>query len=109
MSQAIAELAQMRAHLRKEAEVDTIKLAMAIARRVLRREIAVDPEALQGILRAALERLKSQEISRVRVHPSQLAVVRAYLEKAVSGPAVDVVADASRQPGDAIFETPRGN
>jgi len=109
LSQAIAELAQMRARLRKEAEGDTVKLALAIARRVLRREVTVDPDALHGLLRAALERLQGQEISRVRVHPSQAGPVSVYLEKTGCGRVVDVVADPSREPGDAIFETPRGN
>ena len=45
------------------------KLALAIARRVLRRELAVDPEALHGLVLAALEKLQGQEICRVRVHP----------------------------------------
>jgi flagellar assembly protein FliH len=106
---AAADLAQMRPRLRKEAEGDTVKLALAIARRILRRELAVDPEALHGVLMAALERLQGQEISRVRVHPSQAAQVKALLANATAGRPVEIVADASRSVGDAIFETDRGN
>jgi len=109
MSRAVEELAGMRSHLRKEAEGDTIKLAMAIARRILRRELAADPEVLQGILRAALERLKGQEISRVRVHPSHAALVTACLQGGTGGNPIEVIADPSRDPGDVIFETQRGS
>ena len=55
--------------LRAEAEADLVQLSLAIARRVLRRELAIDPEALHGLILGALEKLSGQEISRVRVHP----------------------------------------
>src|SRR3954453_18511300 len=41
---SIEDLAALRSRLRREAEADTVKLAIAIARRVIRRELAVDPE-----------------------------------------------------------------
>lgn len=109
LSKATADLAQVRARLRREAEGDTIKLALAVARRILRREMAVDPEALTGLLRAALDRLQGQEVSRVRVHPSQAPLFTACLQTAAGGRAVEVVADPLRSLGDALFETQHGN
>ena len=108
-AQTIAELSQMRARLRREAEGDTIRLALAIARRILRRELAVDPDALEGLLIGALEKLQGQELSRIRVHPSHAALVRAQLETLRASASVEIVSDASRPPGTAIFETGRGN
>jgi len=109
LAHAIAELASLRARLRSDAESDMVKLALAIARRVLRRELAIDPEALHGLVLAALEKLQAQEICRVKVHPSHAAAVAACLQKTVVGPAVDIVPDPSREPGTLIFETARGN
>lgn len=108
-SQTIGDLDRMRARLRREAEADTLKLALAIARRVLRRELAVDPEALEALLLGALEKLRGQEISRVRVHPSHAALVTDCLRRCFAGVTVQVIADASRPPGTAIFETERGD
>lgn len=109
LSRTIDELSQMRAHLRKEAEADMVKLSLAIARRVLRRELAVDPEALHGLVMAALEKLQGQELCRVKVHPSHAAMVKSSLQKTVGGNAIEVIPDASREPGTVIFETQRGN
>jgi flagellar assembly protein FliH len=109
LARTIDELSQIRAHLRKEAEADLVKLALAIARRVLRRELAVDPEALHGLVIAALEKLQGQELCRVKVHPSQAAMVKASLQKSAGGSTVEVLPDASREPGTVIFETQRGN
>src|SRR5579872_2330792 len=68
LAQSVQELARLRAGLREQAEGDLVRLAVAIARRVLRRELMVDPDAIEGLVRAALEKLNSQETARVRVH-----------------------------------------
>ena len=109
LAQSIQELAGWRARLRREAEADLVRLALEIARRVVRREIAVDPDALRGLAAAALEKLRGQDISRVKVHPSHAALLAACLKQAPGGNTVEVVADASREPGALIFETARGN
>jgi flagellar assembly protein FliH len=109
LAATLDELAALRARLRREAEADTVKLAIAIARRVIRRELAVDPEALHGLVLAALEKLQGQEICRVRVHPQHVAAIAALLRKSAGGAVIEVLPDASRDPGAALFETDRGN
>jgi flagellar assembly protein FliH len=109
LAQSIEEMASLRSRLRREAEADTVKLALAIARRVIRRELAIDPEALHGLVLAALEKLQAQEICRVRVHPGQVSAVAVLLRKAAGGVPVEVVPDGSRDPGAVVFETERGN
>ena len=56
----------MRARIRKETETDIVTLTVAIARRVLRRELSVDPEAIHGVVKAALEKVQSKEICLIR-------------------------------------------
>jgi flagellar assembly protein FliH len=109
LAHSIEELGQMRARLRGEAEADLVRLSLAIARRVLRRELSIDPDALRGVVVAALEKLQSQEICRVRVHPSHAAMMSACLREAVAGCGAEVIADPSRELGDVVFETERGN
>ena len=109
LARSIDELGAMRPRLRKEAEADIVKLALAIARRVLRREIAVDPEALTGLVMAALAKLQDQEICRVRTHPSHAGLLAECLRKAVPASTVEVVADPAGEPGAVVFETQRGN
>lgn len=109
LARSIDELAGLRSRLRREAESDTVKLALAIARRVIRRELAVDPEVLHGLVLGALEKLQAREICRVRVHPAQAADVATLLRKAASGIAIEVVPDGSGDPGAAVFETERGD
>jgi len=109
LGRAIEEISALRARLRREAEGDMVKLSLAIARRILRRELAVDPDALHGLVLAALEKLQGQEILRVRVHPSLAAAVTASVRKALAPALVEVIPDASREPGAVVFETANGN
>jgi flagellar assembly protein FliH len=106
---SIDEIARFRPRLRREAEQDLIRLAMAIARRIIRRELTIAPEALHGLILGALEKLQGQEICRVRVHPSHAAAVTACLKQIASASPVEVIPDASREVGTVIFETDRGN
>jgi flagellar assembly protein FliH len=109
LARSVEELAGMRARLRHEAEEDLVELAIAIARRILRREVAVDPEALRGIAMAALARLQPRDLCRVRVHPSHAAALSSCLQDAAGGARIEVIPDAAREPGTLIFETERGN
>ena len=109
LARSIEEIGGLRARLRAEAEADLIQLSLAIARRVIRRELAIDPEALHGLVLGALEKLQGQEISRVRVHPAHAALVAASLRLNCASAKVEVIADPSRAVGTVIFETQHGN
>ncbi|MGB7760574.1 MAG: FliH/SctL family protein [Bryobacteraceae bacterium] len=109
LARSIREMAGLRGEMRREAEADMLRLALEIARRVLRREMAVDPDAIRGLVLAALEKLQGQEVCRVKVHPSHAALVGDLLRKSGTGQPVEVIADASREPGTVIFESERGN
>jgi len=109
LAHSAESLAALRGRARREAEEDVVKLAAAIARRILHRELSVDPDALAGLIRVALDKLQSQEIHRVKVHPDLEDGVRRALEKFAEGRGIRVVADRGRRPGDVIFETERGS
>jgi len=107
LTAGIAEIASTRADTLRRAEADTVRLAVEVARRVLHRELSVDPNALQALTRAALDKLQSQEIFRVRLHPAQEALVRACLQQAGRG--IEVIPDPSQPLGGIIFEIARGS
>jgi flagellar assembly protein FliH len=109
LARSIDEIGNLRARLRAEAEADLVRLSLAIARRVLRRELAIDPEALHGLILGALEKLSGQEISRVRVHPGHAALITESLRRSSASDKVQVIPDASRELGTVVFETQRGN
>jgi flagellar assembly protein FliH len=63
-------------------EGEVVSLALAIVRKILKREAQVDPMLLAGMVRVALERIGAAKNIRMRVHPSQIPDWRAYFESA---------------------------
>ena len=104
----IEDLARVRRALRKEAERDVVKLAVAIARRILRRDLLTDPEAILGVAKAAIEQLDARDLLRVRLHPHDAPVLRRMLAARSVPDAVDVVPDQGLARGALIIETTRG-
>ena len=107
MGHTLAELATLRSRLRRDAEKDLLQLAIAIARRVLHREVTVDPESIEGIIKVALEKLESRDTCRVRVHPDQAMFLKGSFARFHAGK-LDLIADPSLRVGDVIFETSQG-
>jgi flagellar assembly protein FliH len=108
LAAAVAETAAARGDAIRRAEADTVRLAIEIARRILHREISLDPSALESLVRTALDKLSGQEVCRVRVHPDQEQMLRSCLQRIARNPEVEVVSDPSQSRGGAVFETSRG-
>jgi len=108
LAATIAELADTRSETIRRAEADTVRLSIEIARRVLHREISLDGSALEALIKAAMEKLQSQEVHRVRVHPDQEKLVRDCLEMIGRGQSIVVVNDPAQPKGGAVFELSSG-
>jgi flagellar assembly protein FliH len=108
LGESIQQLADFRPTLRLQAESDMVKLALAIARKVVNRELNSDPEAITGLVKVALDKLRLREVMLVRVHPSHVAIVKEILSRSNNGVPVEVTGDASVGLGGLIFETGRG-
>jgi len=108
LAHSIGELASCRARYRRESEREVVQLAMEIARRILRRELTIDPEAILGLVRAGLESVSLREVLEVRLHPSHVETVRLCLGKLGAPPGLAVIADPHLEPGAVMVETRRG-
>lgn len=108
LARSIEELTGARPRYRREAEQDVVALALAVARRILHRELTVAPEALLGLVKAALDKIEAREVHQVRVSPSDAAMVRQFFEKMGLPQRVEVIADANLGAGSVSIETSRG-
>ncbi len=108
LAQTLRDIAAVKRRARSEAETDVVKLSLAIAKRVLHRELSLDPESIQGVVHAALQKLANREITSVRVCPSCADSVRQALERADGLTAISIVPDGRMGIGDIVFETTLG-
>lgn len=107
-ARTIEELAAYRNRFRREAEQDLVRLALAVAKRILRRELTIDPGVMLGLVKAALDQLELRETHRIRMHPQDAPAVERHLRDLGLPSRLEVVSDASLERGAAIFETVRG-
>ncbi len=94
--------------LRKQTEEELVRLSVAIARRILHREVTVDPSALQGLVKAAFDRLDRREIKEIRTDADSLASVKKIVDGLGAPGSVKVIPDATLRPGSLVIEVPRG-
>jgi flagellar assembly protein FliH len=106
LARTAAELAGYKTALRAEAERELLALAMAVARRVLRRELSLDPGIIQAVMRSCLEELRHAEVYRLRLHPQDAPAVAGFFQQQQSK--VEVLPDSRITRGGAVFETSRG-
>ena len=105
---AAAQAVDLRRRLRQQMEADLVSLAVAVARRIVRREITVDPEALMGIVKSAVERISARELLAIRVAPPDAPRVSARLASLHLPGRVEVIADSTLAWGSVLFDTERG-
>jgi flagellar assembly protein FliH len=115
--QRAAQATQLATHFSEEreqffhrAEQEVVKLALAIASRVLRREAQMDPLLLTGAVRVALGQLSDSTQARLRVPAADLDLwteTMARLPNLALKPAV--VADDGMHAGDCVIESSMGS
>jgi flagellar assembly protein FliH len=108
LARSIQDLSEERARVRAETAADLVRLSIAIAARILHREITLDPDAIHGLLKAAFDKVQSREITRISVHPGHAPAVRRYLEQAAAGKRIEIVADPAVRSGQIALETEQG-
>ena len=94
--------------LRHQSEEDLVRLAVAIARRILHREVIVDPDAMIGLIKAAFNRLDLREVIQIRTDPDNYALLQRVTETLGLPRAAKVIADAGLRKGSLVIETARG-
>ncbi len=108
LAQTLEELSGLRDNMVRQTERELVQLAMAIARRVLQREVSVDPELAAALAHIALERLGGARPATVRLHPDDYASVTAGQGAVLGGRQVQIVPDPSVSRGGCLVESEFG-
>jgi flagellar assembly protein FliH len=108
VADTLQELAGLRRSILRDAERDMVQLSLAIAQRVVRREVFVDREVVVAIARVALERLGEKQGVTVRLNPDDHAYALARHGTQWAGEGIAVIADADVAAGGCRVTSPGG-
>jgi flagellar assembly protein FliH len=99
-----AEFARERARYFAGVEAEVVKLALAIAARVLQREAKLDPLLLSGVVRVALEKVAEDSAMVLRVPVAAIAKWREVFAASPEG-SLQVIGDERLAAGECVLET----
>jgi flagellar assembly protein FliH len=100
---SISQLAESHKDLVESMEVQTVRLALEIARKIVQRELTMDPDLVAALAAVALKRVSGHQNIALRVSRHDFARVRVAV--GVVNPAVTVKDDATLERGDFVVET----
>ncbi len=108
----LSGVARQRRELLTELQPYVVRIAIEVARRIVRRELTTDPGLITRTAETALEQMMTASQVTVRVHPLDAQVLRATLSEVVPAPdqaeAIEIVPDGSIEPGGCVVESDRG-
>ena len=107
VTQAVEAFQAVRKRYFIDVEAEVVKLALAIAARILHREAKLDPLLLTAAVRVALDKVTDNSTMELRVPASELASWKNALE-AEAESRVQLVGDVRLEAGECILETSVG-
>jgi flagellar assembly protein FliH len=108
LTETLNELTTVRTEMIRQTERQMVHLALAIARRILQREVSLDPDLLLAMARVALERLGESARVTVRLHPEDYAAAGAARVADFAGGNVTIVSDNRLSRGACRVESDMG-
>jgi flagellar assembly protein FliH len=107
VAQTLEELGNLRKTLMQQSERQMVQLSLTLARRVVQREISLDPELIAAMAHVAIKKLGVSNPSTIRLHPDDYTVVARDGDR-WSGSNVSVVPDPSIARGGCMVESDFG-
>ena len=108
LTATIDEVSALRTGLLAQTEQDIVRLAIAIAERIVRREVRADPQLLVSVARAAAKQLGDKAIATIRLQPDDYAKAVAQHESTPESGPIRLAADLSLPPGGCVVQSTFG-
>ena len=104
----IRSLSELKSKILKESEEEIVKLAIEIARKIVRRELQTDPEAVLRTIRQAISHVNDRSTVRILLNPDDMEKVKEVLpelraEKKIDR--VELIENTRVERGGCIIET----
>lgn len=109
LTQTLEDLVALRANMIRQTERQMVELSLAVARRIIHREVSLDRDLLIAMARVALDRLGETAQVTVRLHPDDYELTGASRVMKTMGRSVMVLADTRVERGGCLVESDLGS
>ena len=100
---SIHELAAAHASLRDAMEKATVRLALAVAKKIVQREVTMDPDLVSALVSVALKRVQGQTAVSIRVSSHDHARMETALR--ALNTTISVAEDSNLERGDFVIDS----
>jgi flagellar assembly protein FliH len=107
VAQTLTDLSSLRETLIQQTERQMVQLALTIARRIVYREVSLDPELIAAMAHVALKKLGTASPATIRLNPEDYTVITRDGER-WGGAQVTVVPDPAITRGGCLVESEFG-
>jgi flagellar assembly protein FliH len=110
-AEAILEIGRMKSSLYAQVEKEVVKLAIEVAKKIIHREIQVDPDIIQTLIRVTLANVAAKNPVTIRVNPVDFNYIserQAALSQS-EAKNISIVPDKSIERGGCLVETDCGD
>lgn len=109
ISAALQDFTEQRDAYFERVEPEVVQLALAVARKILHREVQMDPMLLAGVVHVALEKLDAGTQVRLRANPAEVGSWREYFSQPHDiRPIPELVGDSTLSHSECTLETDLG-
>jgi len=107
LSATIDEISSLRVAMMRKTERELVRLAVAMAERIVRKEVQLDRELLTKMAHVAIERLGESVVATIHLNPADHEAISARRDASL-GLAVQIVADPAVEPGGCVVRSAFG-
>ena len=111
--QALAELYLLKQNISVLAEKEAVDLSMAIAKKIVGNEIAVNKDVISHVVKEALQKVRGHENIKIKLNPDEIQIVKESNNelKNIANCVEDIkiIGDHTISPGGCIIETNIGD
>jgi flagellar assembly protein FliH len=110
-AETILEIGRMKSSLYAQVELEVAKLAIEVAKKIIYREIQVDPNIIQTLIRVTLANVAAKNPVTVRVNPIDFNYIseRQAEQSQTEARNISIVPDKSIERGGCLVETDCGD
>lgn len=108
LAQTLEELGQLRQIIVKETEREVVQLALALARRVVHREVSLDPTLVAAMAHVALEKVGDTTPATIRLNPDDYIAISAQRGQNWEGARVTILPDPAVTRGGCVVQSDFG-
>lgn len=109
LTNTLNELEQVYGLIAARAEQDLVQLSLAMARKIVHREVQTDPDIVLSLARVALSRLHPRAVATVRLHPDDYLYAHSHRELLSTSCTVEILADPEIGRGGCIVRSEHGD